>query len=73
MAEEDLKLRGPGDFWGTRQSGVPFFKVANPIEDEMLLIQARQEATILIKEHRLENDSEWSKVKKFLEQFPIRY
>lgn len=73
LAEEDLKLRGPGDFWGTRQSGVPLFKVANPIEDEALLLQARQEASVLVKERRIEEDPEWFGVKKILEQFPIRY
>lgn len=73
LAEEDLKLRGPGDFWGTRQSGVPFFKVANPIEDELLLVQARQEASVLIKERLIDEDPKWSGVKKILEQFPIRY
>lgn len=73
LAEEDLKLRGPGDFWGTRQSGVPFFKVANPIEDENLLLQARKEAHELISARKLDTDPEWSGVKKFLEQFPVRY
>lgn len=73
LAEQDLKLRGPGDFWGSRQSGVPFFKVANPIQDEELLVKAREEASLLVKERRLEIDPEWAGVKKFLEQFPIRY
>ena len=43
LAEEDLKLRGPGDYLGTRQSGLPNFKVAK-ISDFEILHQARQSA-----------------------------
>lgn len=41
ISEVDLKLRGPGDFLGTRQSGLPDFKIANIAEDGELLAQAR--------------------------------
>lgn len=44
IAEEDLKLRGWGDFFGTKQSGMPDFKLANPIEDRAILEQAREDA-----------------------------
>ena len=44
IADEDLKLRGQGDLWGTRQSGEPLFRIAHPITDEAILLQARQEA-----------------------------
>ncbi|MBI4720277.1 MAG: DEAD/DEAH box helicase, partial [Chitinivibrionia bacterium] len=37
IAEEDLKIRGPGEFFGTRQHGVPGFKLANPISDRKLV------------------------------------
>ncbi len=49
IAEEDLKLRGWGDFFGKRQSGMPAFKLANPIEDRELLNLARRDAFDLIK------------------------
>ncbi|HNV87194.1 MAG TPA: ATP-dependent DNA helicase RecG, partial [Candidatus Omnitrophota bacterium] len=48
IAEEDLKLRGPGDFLGTRQSGTPFFRLADLLADAEMLRQARIEATQLL-------------------------
>lgn len=48
IAEEDLKLRGPGEFMGTRQSGLPGFRVGDLIRDEALLLQARNEALNLL-------------------------
>jgi ATP-dependent DNA helicase RecG len=44
IAEVDLKLRGPGEFFGTRQSGIPALRIANIIRDSELLEQAREEA-----------------------------
>jgi ATP-dependent DNA helicase RecG len=48
IAEEDLKIRGPGDFMGTRQSGMPILRVANLIRDIKILEAARKEAFALI-------------------------
>jgi ATP-dependent DNA helicase RecG len=44
IAEADLELRGPGDFLGTRQAGLPPFRVANLVRDTALLRAARDEA-----------------------------
>jgi ATP-dependent DNA helicase RecG len=44
LAELDLTLRGPGEFFGTRQAGLPDFRVANLLRDRKLLELARQEA-----------------------------
>src|SRR5699024_8982492 len=44
IAEADLKLRGPGDFLGTKQSGLPEFKVADIVEDQWILEQAKNAA-----------------------------
>ena len=49
IAEADLNIRGPGEFFGTRQSGVPNFKIANIIHDASLLEAAKKEAELLIK------------------------
>ncbi|MEX1212381.1 MAG: ATP-dependent DNA helicase RecG [Balneolaceae bacterium] len=48
IAEADLKLRGPGDFLGTRQSGLPEFRHADIVEDRPLLEQARTIALSLM-------------------------
>jgi len=47
IAETDLELRGPGEFFGTRQSGELGFNVANPLRDRELLELARKEAFAL--------------------------
>jgi ATP-dependent DNA helicase RecG len=50
IAERDLVLRGPGEFFGTRQSGLPELKVANLIRDAKVLEQARHEAFELLEQ-----------------------
>jgi ATP-dependent DNA helicase RecG len=44
LAELDLNMRGPGEFFGTRQAGLPDFRVANLLRDRKLLEIAKQEA-----------------------------
>ena len=66
IAEKDLEIRGPGDFFGTRQSGLPTFRVANLVRDRKLLEQAREEAFRFAagwKDHRPPDE-----LKAFLEQ-----
>ncbi len=48
VAEEDLARRGPGDFFGTRQSGLPLFRIADLVRDGARLRQARDEAARLV-------------------------
>lgn len=48
ISEIDLALRGPGDFLGTRQSGLPTFQLANIVEDQAILQLARQAAFELV-------------------------
>jgi ATP-dependent DNA helicase RecG len=50
IAEEDLALRGPGEFFGIRQSGLPDFRVAHIIRDTPILIEARKEAFRLVQD-----------------------
>jgi ATP-dependent DNA helicase RecG len=48
IAERDLELRGPGEFFGTRQAGLPSFRVANIIRDAPLLEAAKREAAAVL-------------------------
>ncbi len=48
IAEVDLELRGPGEFFGTRQSGLPEFRTADLLRDAALLEEARREAQAII-------------------------
>jgi ATP-dependent DNA helicase RecG len=48
IAEVDLDLRGPGEFFGTRQSGLPEFRAADLIRDAAILEEARREASTIV-------------------------
>lgn len=48
IAEEDLRLRGPGEFFGTRQSGVPTFRFGDILQDEETLIETREAAKAIL-------------------------
>jgi ATP-dependent DNA helicase RecG len=48
IAELDLELRGPGEFFGTKQAGIPSFRVANIIRDRELLEAAKREAAFVM-------------------------
>ena len=47
ISEEDLKLRGPGDFFGTKQHGLPTLRIANLFSDMDILKEAQQAASLL--------------------------
>jgi ATP-dependent DNA helicase RecG len=51
LAELDLSMRGPGEFFGTRQAGLPDFRVANLLRDRKTLELAKQEAARFVNEH----------------------
>jgi len=52
IAEVDLELRGPGEFFGTRQSGLPEFRAVDLLRDTSLLEEARREASAIIARDR---------------------
>ena len=57
IADEDLKLRGPGDFLGERQHGLPEMKLASLTDDTKILFEAKNEAErILNDDKKLEKD-----------------
>jgi len=75
LAELDLQQRGPGEFFGTRQAGMPEFRVANLLRDRPLLELAKAEAAKFVEmpdEHitREERDAVWERLKQ---QWQRRY
>ena len=52
IAEKDLEIRGPGEVMGTRQSGIPAFRIANIVRDQKILEIARREADYMLNERR---------------------
>lgn len=68
LSEKDLELRGPGDFFGRKQSGVPEFKVADMVHDYRALETARNDAAILIQSDNFWTSSEYDYLRKQLEE-----
>src|SRR5699024_461577 len=66
LAEEDLKMRGAGDMLGNRQSGLPEFKVGNPVNDINILEVAQEEAKRLFEDEKLMNSPETETLKSFI-------
>ena len=55
IAEKDLQLRGPGEFLGTRQSGLPDLIISDIVRDAKILEMARNEAIDFVKTHNIED------------------
>lgn len=68
LAEEDLKLRGSGEIFGTRQSGIPEFQVANLIEDYPILEEARKVAVQVVTTPNWREHQDWHCLSLHLEQ-----
>ena len=71
ISEVDLRLRGPGDVLGTKQSGVLDFKIADIIEDENILFSVSNEADLLIKKDPKLNLNENYNIRSFILNNPI--
>ncbi len=68
VAEEDLRMRGPGEFMGVRQSGLPMFLLADLVRDTETLVQARTMASRFVEEAALREGAAWeiSRMEEFL-------
>jgi len=66
IAETDLALRGPGDFFGTRQSGLPEFRVADIVADATLLADARDDAFAIIERDPRLSSAEHAALRSYL-------
>ncbi|MCM3610797.1 ATP-dependent DNA helicase RecG [Planococcus sp. MERTA32b] len=67
LAEKDLKLRGPGDFFGRKQSGLPEFKMADLIHDYRALETARKDAESLVNSDDFWTSAETGCLRRMLE------
>ena len=68
LAEEDLKMRGSGEIFGTRQSGIPEFQVADIVEDYPILEEARKVAGQIVKDQDWRKDPNWHLVALHLDK-----
>ena len=68
LAEEDLKMRGSGEIFGTRQSGLPEFQVADIVEDYPILEEARKVASQIVSMPDWRTNADWYIVTLHLEQ-----
>ena len=59
LAEEDLKMRGSGEIFGTRQSGLPEFQVADIVEDYPILEEARKVASQIVSTPDWRSNADW--------------
>lgn len=66
IARRDLELRGPGDFFGTKQSGMPEFKVADLMKDFEVLEQAREDTAALVGAERFWTAAELALLREYL-------
>jgi ATP-dependent DNA helicase RecG len=74
IAEEDLDIRGPGEFFGTRQSGLPELKLAHIIYDRDILVKARQSAFQLIHDDPQLRAPEHAGIrKKFIDDYQMKF
>ena len=71
IAEEDLKIRGPGEFFGARQHGLTGLRIGNPLSQMQLLKRAREEALKLVNlDPHLEARPNTLLKEKLLQRFP---
>lgn len=68
LSEKDLELRGPGDFFGRKQSGVPEFKLADMVHDYRALETARNDAAMLIQSNSFWTSPEYESLRNQLEE-----
>lgn len=68
LSEKDLELRGPGDFFGRKQSGLPDFKVADMVHDYRALETARNDAAILVESHAFWHTLQYAGLRLYLEE-----
>ncbi|MDA8352669.1 MAG: ATP-dependent DNA helicase RecG [Firmicutes bacterium] len=69
ISQKDLELRGPGEFFGVKQSGLPEFKVADLLEDFKVLEVARADAAEILEATDWEEAPEYRPLREYLDRF----
>ncbi|NNE47519.1 MAG: ATP-dependent DNA helicase RecG [Rhodothermales bacterium] len=72
ISEVDLRVRGAGDFFGTRQSGLPDLRIADLVADLDILEEAREAATKLLRQDAFLSQQQHRDVRDYFEQFYAR-
>jgi len=73
LAQKDLELRGAGDILGNRQSGVPEFRVGDPIADLAMMTVAQEEAIEIVSKPDWDKDPELAPLADMLSETMARY
>lgn len=73
LSQKDLELRGPGDFFGKKQSGLPEFKIADMVHDFKALEVARDDAANLISSPAFWNNNEYNVLRLYLQESGVLY
>jgi len=68
LAELDLSMRGPGEIFGTRQAGLPEFRIANLVRDKVLLELAKREAEYFVNHPESYDEGERARVRARLKE-----
>jgi ATP-dependent DNA helicase RecG len=68
LSEKDLELRGPGDFFGKKQSGIPEFKIADMVHDYRALETARNDAALMMNSKTFWTSPEYAYLRSQLEE-----
>ena len=69
ISEKDLKLRGPGEFFGIRQHGLPELKIADFYKDMAILKEAQEAAEMLLRQDRKLEDEEHQPLKERIREY----
>ena len=73
LAQKDLELRGSGDILGKRQSGVPEFRVGDPVADLTMMTVAQEEAIAIVSQPNWDQDPELAPLAEMLSETMARY
>ncbi|WP_372516705.1 ATP-dependent DNA helicase RecG [Paenibacillus silviterrae] len=71
IARRDLELRGPGDFFGTKQSGMPEFRIADMVTDFEVMEQARDDAARLVRQSDFWTSASYVMLRQYLQREQI--